>query len=98
MNLSPHEKCYDENSSPAGSYRCNNDSMCNGKRKCFTWNVNLLGICTGNAVTGEMAGYSPFSFSTTGDMWNALAPYQMYASPILTNQEKEQLNCAWNKN
>ena len=96
-NCDSENYCYDENSSHAGSHRCRNDCMCDGKRKCFIQNVNNPGICTGNPVTGKYSGAPSFSVSPVGHMWNAIEPLALYLPPNLTSQEKEQLKCVWNR-
>ncbi len=88
---------YDENSSSAGAYRCYNDCMCDGRRKCFTWDPKLSGICTGNAQTGKFAGCAPNFTPPEGHMFNLVSPLATYLPPSLNQKEKATLRCVWNR-
>ena len=88
---------FNELCSPVGSYRCQNDCMCDGKRKCNLWDTKTPGICTGNPKTGKFAGCAPFYTPPEGHMYNLVSPLAMYIPPRLTNEQKANLKCVWNK-
>ncbi len=88
---------FDEQTSPAGPYRCYNDCMCDGRRKCFVSNTRLAGICTGDAQSGTFAGCPPKVHSPTGHLFNNVAPLDAYVPPLLNAKEKATLRCLWGK-